>query len=75
MKAKTKKYKYMHTVDEKPAFYNGEQLCFAEKRWPVIPVNSIETIKSQQERSKEWRLSRGHPLFFKYDYLRVLTST
>ena len=71
MKAKTKKYKYMHTLDGKPARFNGDQVCYAEKTWPANLVSKLETIREHQSKSAKWRASKNYPTFFMYDYIRV----
>ncbi len=53
--------KYIHTLGGQPAFYDGEQICFAgtTKSSAVVIVESIDQIRREQALSKKWRKSKG----------------
>ncbi len=55
-----KNYKYMHTVDGRPGFYEpGRQICFFKSTQPIPLVDSLKQIKKEQKASAEWRRSKG----------------
>lgn len=51
------KTKYMHTIDGKPASFEGDQVCFSHKQ--IKLVDSLYLIRKQQKQSTEWRKSQG----------------
>lgn len=66
-----KQYKYLHTLDGKPAYYNGDQIVYGAQYTPL--VNDLRTIKKQQQFSKEWRIKKGFGKVFPvYGYCKIL---
>ena len=64
---------FMHTIDGRPAGFDGEQVVFAthhphwqDRPYPVRLVASLRTIRAQQERSRSYRASAG--FFDEWDY-------
>lgn len=72
------KIMYMHTIDEKPAFYEmNEQIVFANKNTERgLPrlVESLEQIKREQKLSIAWRKRMGFDIYndYHYSYIRVI---
>lgn len=52
---------YMHTMDFRPAYFNGEQLVHAYRGMPLddLLVNSLKEIRQQQKKATEFRRSHG----------------
>ena len=66
------KWYYMHTIDEKPAAYDGEQICFLGS-WNVFAVacESLKEIRKQAAASARWRQERGlTDEGFRYSYVK-----
>lgn len=66
--------KYIHLLDGKPAFFDGEQLCFADNRRHLneLLVDSLRTIRKHWYLSNEFRRSLGYlSERTRYSYLRV----
>jgi hypothetical protein len=64
---------YLHTLDGKPAGYNGEQIVFAMAFGRPVPLClSRREIKMQQRLSEQWRAKKGYgPEPYIYGYKRV----
>jgi len=65
------KTKYLHTIDGHPAWFNGEQICFASPRKPLFLADSLQQLRKEQLAAKHHRASKGFPLFFKYGFVVV----
>lgn len=52
------KYRYMHTIGGRPAYFDGKQIVFACRRVKRL-VNSLTQIRREQDKSIEFRLSNG----------------
>jgi hypothetical protein len=67
------KYKYMHTLRGKPAFYwDNKQLVYACQYVEKL-CDTLQQIKEEQEKSREWRRNRGlYDGFREYDYIKVV---
>lgn len=70
------KAKYMHLLDNQPAFFDGDQICYAkqgisDKR---LFVDSLDQIRREQRATIDYRAANsfGHE-GFTYCYLRVTT--
>ena len=48
---------YLHTLEGKPAGFDGEQICYASKGngWFVPLVKDLKTIRRQQQQTFEFR--------------------
>lgn len=62
--------KYMHTVDNQPATYDGEQICFAVRTRPIKLANSLRQIRREQHATIRWRLAQKWDAKG-YGYMRV----
>lgn len=63
--------KYMHTIDGKPATFDGWQICYATYYGkPNILCESLKQIRAEQKISRRNRLSRGWDDDFAYSHLR-----
>lgn len=59
MKRKPKTY-YMHTIDGRPAFFAGDQVCFMNFYGkPSKLALSLKQIRKEQAKSREYRQSIG----------------
>lgn len=49
--------KYMHTISGAPAFFDGEQICFARRGASLqgILVDSLKQIRQEQSASNHFR--------------------
>lgn len=54
-----RRYSYMHTLDNRPAHYNGEQIIYADRT--VRLVDSLKQIHRERALSEAWRKKRGWP--------------
>ena len=66
--------KYMHTIDGKPAYFDGEQLLFCGKGTPlsVLFVDSLKEIRANQQSSEIYRKHVLHDYsgYHGYGYIR-----
>jgi hypothetical protein len=63
--------KYMHTIDGKPAMFDGWQIVYATFYGkPNILRNSLKEIKADQAASNKNRLAAGFSGNSKLSYLR-----
>lgn len=69
---------YLHTLEGKPAGFDGEQICYAGKghdRWKAPLVQDLKTIREQQKKTFEYRKKNFKETFDKYqttyDYVIV----
>jgi hypothetical protein len=63
--------KYLHTLDGKPATFDGFQICFASRFGkPNKLADSLKQIKKERAISIKNREERGYPINFKYGHLR-----
>lgn len=64
---------YMHTLYGKPAFYDGQQICYVRIGRKVHQLaTSLEQIKSERLKSENWRNKQGFRDFGPNDYGHVL---
>ena len=62
---------YIHTLDGKPAYYDGTQIVFATKYGRAATTcYSLNEIRHQQAKSKEWRYKNGFKELWKLGYAR-----
>jgi hypothetical protein len=54
----SRNYKYMHTLDSRPAHYNGEQIVLATRH--VRLIDSLTTVSEQRRASMAFRKERGY---------------
>lgn len=65
--------KYMHLIDGEPARFDGEQICYADKRrFPVKLVDSLIQIRKEQRKSKAYRKAHGFHDSDGYGYAKVI---
>lgn len=68
---------YIHTIDDKPAAFDGEQLCFlgGYSTWGE-PCYSLRELRQQQQASIRYRRQIGaqDELDDKYGYVRLRAS-
>lgn len=55
---------YMHTLGGAPAFYDGEQICFARRT--IVLCRSMKQVLSERKKSSKWRKSQGWGQFCDY---------
>lgn len=68
---------YMHTLDGRPAFFDGEQICFLRRfgKPSMALAKSLKQIRLQQARSNEFRRSLGdYDEIKRYGYVRVTAA-
>lgn len=69
---------YLHTIDEKPAYFDGDQVVFNGGRWARGPqplATSLRQIKDERLRSILFRLKRGwRSGDGRYGHVRVTVS-
>lgn len=65
-----KSYKYMHTIEWRPGFYDGQQVCYAS-RSPIPLLDSLKEIRRQQRASNWWRRKRGWAENSNLGYVKV----
>ena len=69
---KRKKY-YMHTIEGCPAFFDKDQICYANNygAWAHnVLVNSLGQIRNEQKRSIKYRTDLGlEDSHDKYNYI------
>ena len=68
--------RYMHLLDGKPAYFDGEQLVYASRFDSYMTaerlfVNDLRTIRRQQQQTMEYRSSLRWEPTGMYDYLRI----
>lgn len=65
--------KYMHLIDSRPAFYDGEQICFANDGTTTseLFVDSLKRIRKEKRMTIDFRTKCGFELIDDYSYLRV----
>ncbi len=64
---------YMHTVNDQPAMFDGDQIVFGLSDIASHEMRrSLRQIRRDQQRSREFRKSYKDPLgAFTYGYIRV----
>lgn len=65
---------YIHTLNGKPAVFDGEQLCYVNKSGGPLDRllrPSLETIRDEQRASTAYRERHGWPHAGKHDYIRL----
>lgn len=72
-KAKINKVKYyMHTMDGRPAVFDGDQISFAGKTLDIDELaETLDQVKEQRKMSKQWREKRGWTEDYRMDYIIV----
>ena len=59
--------KYMHLLEGRPAYYDGDQVCFAVGTIKVTELcSSLEELKEQYRLSENWRIDKN---LTPYDYI------
>lgn len=52
--------KYMHLLEGRPAYYDGHQVCFAQRSMKVSEMcDSLYQIKKEWEKGEQWRIDQG----------------
>lgn len=66
---------YMHTIDGKPGFWGGDQICFASHGHQVVNelAKSLDQIKREQEKTREFRKKSCGYDDARYGYIIVST--
>ena len=76
MSRRIKKY-YMHTINGLPAFFSGDQICYAgnnhEARKYNILAKPLYQIKKEQRKSAQYRKANGLDNEAALDYIIVYT--
>jgi len=63
---------YLHTLDGKSAYFDGDQIVFCMFYGRKQPLaESLKQIRSEQRKSKDWRAKRGYPEYWKISYVKV----
>lgn len=63
---------YLHTLDGKPAYFDGQQVCFVNYRGKAAPLaKNLAQIRKEQQMSDEWREKQGYRLLFDSSHIRV----
>lgn len=63
--------RYMHTIEGQPAWYDGEQICYASWRRVIPLVRDLATIKRQRRAANDWRTMQGFEPNENYGHFRV----
>lgn len=65
---------YLHTIDDKPASFDGDQVCFLGRRETGTLCKSLQQIRAQQIATKRYRAAMGFSGDkFTLGYIRVST--
>ncbi len=64
---------YIHTIDGKPGAYDGSQICYCSRTWPVQPVAYSKLLR-QRRATIKWRKANRFPLDAEYAHLPVIPS-
>ncbi len=65
---------YLHTIDDQPAYFNGEQLVFARgtyARRPQPLVQSLAQIRHEQKLDRAYRTANNLGQAYELSYVRV----
>jgi len=67
---------YLHTIEGKPAGFDGDQICYADKGkgWASPLVKDLKTIRKQQKKTFKFRVQfkeKYDKYQDKYDYVIV----
>ena len=66
--------KYMHTLNSKPAYFDGTQVVYFTRYGRAIPlVSSLKEIRKHQVKSFNYRLGKGYDDCGDTSYVRVAT--
>lgn len=60
---------WMHTVDGKPAAYDGQQICYWWRRAPL--ARSLQQIRRERQACIEWRALHGFSVGSGYGHITV----
>jgi len=52
--------KYMHTLNNQPASYDGQQICFSTFTQPIRLCRDLRQIKKERKLTIKWRLKQGY---------------
>lgn len=64
---------YMHTIDGKPAFWSGDQICYASFFGrPDRLEPSLKNIRKNERRSRKYRNDLGLSDNSRYGYFRFV---
>lgn len=57
----SKRVIYIHTIDDQPGEFDGDQICFASnyRHRPNVPAESLAQIKREQRATLRYRKSLG----------------
>ena len=74
------KWLYMHTIDNCPAQYEGQQICYANAVRGQAGIRrlceSLKQIKLEQRLSAKWRKEQGWEANMdRYSYVRILRKS
>jgi hypothetical protein len=65
--------KYLHTINGKPASFEGHQICYASFYGKANNLcSSLKQIRKEQQITKTYRLKNGFHLKSDYGYLRYV---
>lgn len=61
---------YIHTLNGRPAFFDGEQICYASKyqREGNVASTSLKQIRREQIKSSKWRYEMFGENGMKHEY-------
>lgn len=61
---------YIHTINGRPAFFDGNQICYASKhqREGNVACTSLAQLRRQQHRSAKWRYEMFGETGMKQEY-------
>jgi len=70
----SKKTRYLHTIDNKPAAFEGTQITFLNFYGKAFALaSSLKQIREEQRATKKYRIQNGFPYDEnRYGYFRVL---
>ena len=66
--------RYIHTINGRPARYDGDQICYALVTIPINTCESLKQIRREEKATVQWRASKGFDNTAQYGHMRVLVA-
>ncbi len=66
-----KNYKYMHTINGQPGYFEINQIVYAVKTRPVKLCDTLEQIKEEQTKTLKFRKAMELENHSNFDYIKI----